>query len=343
MDIENNHAFPLRNGYYKASNHWYTYILVNGSKAMIKSSTDTEIEMKIFAGDFGETVPKVAERTGKSSYNLEFRYTFGQEMRELAVVSDDGKKIVTKGLAGISELQWATKEEITALENEGDPIEAPPGPYKLQPNVKGKFLWITGPPGLGKSTSAQLLCKLHGYVYYESDCFDGCKNPYIPPDVENPSMAQLMQRPLKGEGLEERKKICKRTLEIFMNMMTGKDYDKEGLQDYYGALCEDISRERKRIGGDWAIAGVALTQEHRDFIRSKLDSDLTFVILTMDMDDVRKRVEKRHEGDDSVNTLIAPIYKIFEPVGENEKNAVNITITSEMTPDDVLEKIINLV
>jgi len=343
MDIENNHAFPLRNGYYKASNHWYTYILVNGSKAMIKSSTDTEIEMKIFAGDFGETVPKVAEKTGKSSYNLEFRYDFGQEMRELAVVSDDGKNIVTKGLAGISELQWATKEEITALENEGDPIEAPPGPYKLQPDVKGKFLWITGPPGLGKSTSAQLLSKLHGYVYYESDCFGSCKNPYIPPDVENPSMAQMMQRPLKGEGLEERKEICKRSFDAFMDLMAGRDYDKERIQEFYGAMCEDISKERKRIGGDWAIAGVALTQEHRDFLRTRLDSDLTFVILTMDMDDVRKRIEKRHDGDDSANMLMGPITKICEPIGQNEKNAVNITITTDMTPADVVDKILNLV
>ena len=63
----------------------------------------------------------------------------------------------------------------------------------------------------------------------------------------------------------------------------------------------------------------------------------------MDMDNVRKRVQKRHADDDSVNTLIAPIYKIFEPMGQNEKNAVNITITSEMTPDDVLEKILNVV
>ena len=70
MDIENNYAFPLRNGYYKASNHWYTYILVNGSKAMIKASTDTEIEMKIFAGDFGETVPKVAERQERAHTTL---------------------------------------------------------------------------------------------------------------------------------------------------------------------------------------------------------------------------------------------------------------------------------
>ena len=63
----------------------------------------------------------------------------------------------------------------------------------------------------------------------------------------------------------------------------------------------------------------------------------------MDMDDVRKRIEKRHDGDDSANMLMGPITKICEPIGQNEKNAVNITITTDMTPADVVDKILNLV
>ena len=44
----------------------------------------------------------------------------------------------------------------------GDPISAPPGPYTVQPEVKGKFLWLTGSPGMGKSTTAQLLGRNKG-------------------------------------------------------------------------------------------------------------------------------------------------------------------------------------
>ena len=45
-----------------------------------------------------------------------------------------------------------------------DPISAPPVPYSLQPakEGKGKLLFITGPPGSGKSTSAQLLARERG-------------------------------------------------------------------------------------------------------------------------------------------------------------------------------------
>ena len=51
---------------------------------------------------------------------------------------------------------------------------------------------------MGKSTSAQILARENGYVYYEADCFDKIKNPYVPLDAEDPSMAQIKQKPLKG-------------------------------------------------------------------------------------------------------------------------------------------------
>ena len=45
----------------------------------------------------------------------------------------------------------------------GDPISAPPGPFTIQPHVLGRFLWLTGAPGLGKSTTAQILGRQRGW------------------------------------------------------------------------------------------------------------------------------------------------------------------------------------
>ena len=58
-------------------------------------------------------------------------------------------------MVGIGWMEWITAEEEAALEASKDPIDAPSHPYQEQPGKPGKLLWITGPPGLGKSTTAQ--------------------------------------------------------------------------------------------------------------------------------------------------------------------------------------------
>lgn len=63
-------------------------------------------------------------------------------------------------------------------------------------------------------------------------------------------------------------------------------------------MCDDILSERKRIGGDWAIATIAMTREVRDHIRSVLGPDLVFVALNMDPEENRKRVKDRHHGEE---------------------------------------------
>ena len=45
--------------------------------------------------------------------------------------------ITKKGTMGLSELIKITEEEKIAIDNDFDPIEAPPGPYKVQPDVQG--------------------------------------------------------------------------------------------------------------------------------------------------------------------------------------------------------------
>ena len=114
---------------------------------------------------------------------------------------------------------------------------------------------------MGKSTSAQILARNHGYVYYEADCFAILKNPYIPLDVSNPSLAQVHQATLKGPGMEERKVVIER----FRNL--GFSYDGAVMMDYYQHLAADIVREKARVGGDWTVAAVLLKRENRDQLR----------------------------------------------------------------------------
>ena len=126
---------------------------------------------------------------------------------------------------------------------------------------QGRIIWMTGAPGMGKSTTAQILARNHGFVYYEADCFgslrvdlymdyaqkpDLLQNPYIPLDVDNPSMAQMNQRVLGGPGIEERRKLVQRSQKIWSDILKGNDYDKDLMTEFYDALALDIASEKKR-------------------------------------------------------------------------------------------------
>ena len=56
---------------------------------------------------------------------------------------------------------------------------------------------MIGPPGSGKSTSGQLLGRNHGYVYYEADCFMMFSNPFVDPNIDEPTLQMAKQKPLK--------------------------------------------------------------------------------------------------------------------------------------------------
>merc|ERR1712123_30325 len=333
-------------GNYKATGSWYSGIVINGCKGILKEPTNAGIEVKIMIGDFGEADPEIVKTTGQKICNIRFSVSFGKEMHETGVISEDGLRITVKGMMGMTELEWITEEEAAALEAKGEPIDAPPGDYKIQPEYQGKLLWITGAPGLGKSTTAQLLGRNHGYVYYEGDCFGNFVNPYIPTDVDNPSMAQVNQRALKGEGMDKRAEICKQANEAFMVILNGGELDAEEKKKFfafYGCMSEDILFERRRIGGNFAIAAVAFTRELRKHIRSILGPELTFVILSMDKEEVRKRVLARHHGEEQAAEFMEPINKLCEPIGDDEENAVSVTVTTDMTREDVINKILDLV
>ena len=46
---------------------------------------------------------------------------------ESGVLYAEGEKCMTKGMMGVAEYEKITEEEAIAIENAGDPIDAPPG------------------------------------------------------------------------------------------------------------------------------------------------------------------------------------------------------------------------
>ena len=150
---------------------------------------------------------------------------------------------------------------------------------------------------MGKSTSAQQLGRDHGYVYYEADCFKKLSNPYVPLSVNNPSLAHINQKILKGPGAEERKAMIQRTSSAWSDLMVGKELNMELMLEFFEHLALDIRREKERIGGDFAIAMSIPKKEVREHLRKILGSDLIIVFLNMSKEERRERVLIRHPGD----------------------------------------------
>ena len=80
-------------------------------------------------------------------------------------------------------------------------------------------------------------------------------------------MTQVKQRPLRGEGLIERQEVCKKATETLMKMIKGEEYDMELMEQMYIGMSENRLKERKRMGGDWAITAATLTRDMRDQTR----------------------------------------------------------------------------
>ena len=140
------------------------------------------------------------------------------------------------------------------------------------------------------------------------DCFPKLRNPYIPLDEPNPTVVQDLMTPLSGPGCEERRKVVESVRNLWSKLISQQEELEEEewkrLEGYFDLLCENIKSERRRIGGDWAVAGCLLHRRIRDFIRANLGPQVVIVILRMAEDGVRSRILEREPAPDIQNILL---------------------------------------
>ena len=105
---------------------------------------------------------------------------------------------------------------------------------------------------------------------------------------------------------------------------------------FYKDMAQYVKDERNRIGGDWAVAQAVPTRALRDEIK-KILPDVTFVTLTLKEDVLRKRLEARHGDQKGIADHFVSFMKQYEPAEEDEAQAFNVDLTASMTPEDVVE------
>ena len=181
-------------------------------------------------------------------------------------------------------------------------------------------------------------------MYYEADAFCFHANPYNPLDVEEPSLATVKQKFLKGVP-QERIDAISQCMSDFQAMFKGEYYDPENVIMLYSAMCEEIARERKRIGGDFVVANAVPSRAFRDHIRKYLGPDLIFVVLDMTKEDQMARLKGRHgdgEGSEVFIDLLKKSHDLYEPAQKDEPNTFAILVNKDMSRDDVVEQILQL-
>ena len=154
---------------------------------------------KLEYGDFGPAPSELAELSGIQNFNLRLQI---KEFKMRLILNDEGTRFYGEKMIATQKnfkmREWVSNEMLNEFKESRESAEAPVCQYaKLQPDKLGKIIWFSGPPGAGKSTTAQLMGRKHGYVYYEGDCYYSMMNPFVDLNVDNPSLAQSDQTPLK--------------------------------------------------------------------------------------------------------------------------------------------------
>ena len=135
--------------------------------------------------------------------------------------------------------------------------------------------------------------------------------------------------------------------EVFEPLMTGQasgDIDMSKMKPFYKNMSDDVRAQKNRIGGTFAIAQAVTSRELRDHIRTVLP-ECIFIVLTLTKESQLKRIKQRHgqESSEAIINMMSNIYDLYELPGEGEENTFNVEITDELTPNDVLQKVMEII
>ena len=135
--------------------------------------------------------------------------------------------------------------------------------------------------------------------------------------------------------------------EFYLKLSEKQELDEVQGARAYEYMSKSVGSERKRIGGDWAVAQAVPTKNMRDVIRKHLGKDkVTFILIGLEPEATRERLNKRHGESEEGKTMTDFCMKVnsfYELKTANEEDTYDIIVNNEMTPKDVVKKILEIV
>ena len=114
------------------------------------------------------------------------------------------------------------------------------------------------------------------------------------------------------------------------------------LMPFYANMAQDVATQKKRIGGDFVVAQAVPSRMFRDLVKTVVP-DCVFVTLTLTKDAQRKRITSRGDSKGVSKLYSEKLFDLFEPVGIDEKNTYNVSVTDDMSPTEVMSKVLEVV
>ena len=356
---------PWKDGFWKVKSDDMHVERVKGKEAMGQYIADViinqikvdlpisdEIKGTWTYGQFKKAPEVLKNLTGKSHYNVKKSYLFLRSDKWYGknwygILDDNGTTMhlmdIFHDKKKVLEQNWLDEDDIKKIIDSYEDINDRSHFYKVQPENQGKLIFLSGAPGCGKSTTALKLAQKAGFVYYEGDGFTFKLNPYIPLDVKEPGHALEKQKAVKGLSSDDLKTFKALGKFFEKDLLKGDTSNQESTFPFYTLFAKDVASEKQKIGGDWAVAQAIPTRKIRDVIKKECNA--TFIVLTMSKKYQKQRLSGRHSKDfhPKLVNFLAALHKSYESVQPDEKDAYEVFITPEMSADDVVDKVLDLI
>ena len=126
--------------------------------------------------------------------------------------------------------------------------------------------------------------------------------------------------------------------------ISGNEFD-EMIRPVLKIMGKDILRQKIRLGGDFAVAQAVVSRESRELLRKLMGPELVFIVLNLTEECQQARILARHPGkeQEAFQKLLKSLFAAYEPAGEDEPNAYNVSIDQNMTKDDVMNAVIKTI
>ena len=111
---------------------------------------------------------------------------------------------------------------------------------------------------------------------------------------------------------------------------------------FYQIIAEDIVRQKKRLGGTFAVAQAVPVRKTREILRKFVGPDLVFIVMNLSEACQAQRLKQRH-GEGAAAESLTKMNAGFKPAQDDEEGAYNLLVNEGMSENDVMQRVVDII